>query len=78
MRDRGETAHLDVPVYMFLCYPTAKNPKSAPLSIFRLTLHELPEWSTPWAGVFPVRFVSTYHLFVAGRKSGTRAEGLML
>lgn len=62
----------------FLCYPTAKNPKSMPLFIFRLTLHELPEWSTPWTVLFPVRFVSKRHLFIAGHKSGTRAEGLML
>lgn len=62
----------------FLCYPTAKNPKSMPLFIFRLTLHELPEWSTPWTVLFPVIFVSKRHLFIAGRKSGTRAEGLML
>lgn len=61
-----------------LCNPTAKNPKSMPLSIFRLTLHELPEWSTPWTDVFSVRFVSKCHLFLAGHKSGTRAEGLML
>lgn len=61
--ERGEAMPLMFLFTWFLCYPAAKNPKSTPLSIFRLTLHELPAWSTPWTVVFPVRFVSKYHFF---------------
>lgn len=47
LRERGEATHLDVPVYMVPVLSYSQNPKSTSLSIFWLTLHGLPELSTP-------------------------------